>query len=546
MYFPGSSQSSALYHTPVKPSKKSARSADEMIENERQPAKAFLRLNSLEDESDSKMPITETPKRPHSNKHRSYHRSYHLQGYFYQQQQQQPQPTPHNPWWWHQQQFQAFHSAPLSHYQLVPYNKGQQYWAAAAAASQSAACPNQAGSGAHQQQQTTESRHSFQLVNNFLPELSFADHAAMAAAAMESTVDHPPPPPVSYTPSLLSSQISKTFASIVGGVCSWVAGTLEARLGGAGPAALTMTTTTTLNPNAKSFVPLNPHAKEFHPKGTAAEPQQQQPPKTPETEPPPAEMKPAGERGATPWVTVPPQEDVEDSDDDDDFDSPIAAYVSSDEDSEDEEGAEDEADTSRVRQVSVGSDDSDYIVFGVSDDPEPAEETYGAGKSHLPQTQADKDNCDNPVRISVQDFIVSPADAADEDEVDTSVCDDILSVFQAQLCLDKLSPCLTVVATSTPDDDHRIRTANRSWNDHYDSPPAFALPRSASKVCFAPSDANTVIYENPELAEELTASRQSDFPQRQADKERMERLIGPILTETHRDRVRNRLLGLSS
>lgn len=347
--------------------------------------------------------------------------------------------------------------------------------------------------------------------------------------------------------SSFQSQISKTFTSIVGGVCNWVAGTLEARLGGAGAAALT--TTTTLNPNAKSFVPLNPHAKEFHPKG-AVEPE----PKTPETPTKPdksrePEMKPAGERRGTPWVTQPHEDEDEDSEDED-FDSPIAAYVSSEEEESDEdEDEEDQVSPTRMRQVSVGSDDSDYIVFGISDEgPEPGAEAGAGRQSNLPHCQADKErieqNCDN--KLSVQDFLVSPADAADtEDEVDksASLCEDVLSAFQAHLTLDKLSPCHLMVATSTPDDDTRIRAANRSWNDHYDSPPPALLPRSASKVCFAPSD--TVIYEDPELAAELAASRQSDFPQRQADKERMERLIGPILTETHRDKVRNRLLGLS-
>jgi len=304
--------------------------------------------------------------------------------------------------------------------------------------------------------------------------------------------------------------------------------------------------TTTLNPNAKSFVPpLNPHAKEFHPKGTS----DQILPKTPEKESVTAEekeseMKPAGDRRATPWIQPPPPPDESDQEDfdDDDFDSPIAAYVSSeDEDSAEDEEDEDEQDSSRVRQISVGSDDSDYnIVFGTSSE------------------QVACENCDKQqpasVKLSLQDFVVSESASDVEDEVDASVIDsaDVLSVFQAQqLSMDRLlSPAVTVV-TSTPDDDGRIRAANRSWNDHYNSPLSSAaaaaevsLPRSASKVCFAPADANTVIYEDPELAAELAASRQSDFPQRQADKERMERLIGPILTETHRDKVRNRLLGL--
>ena len=49
---------------------------------------------------------------------------------------------------------------------------------------------------------------------------------------------------------------------------------------------------------------------------------------------------------------------------------------------------------------------------------------------------------------------------------------------------------------------------------------------------------NEIVYEDPTLFEALRESRTSDYAQRQADKARMEKLISPILSEHHRNRIR--------
>ena len=46
-----------------------------------------------------------------------------------------------------------------------------------------------------------------------------------------------------------------------------------------------------------------------------------------------------------------------------------------------------------------------------------------------------------------------------------------------------------------------------------------------------------VIVEPKNLAEKLWLARTSDFTQRQADKARMERLLTPILSTTHRGKI---------
>ena len=47
-----------------------------------------------------------------------------------------------------------------------------------------------------------------------------------------------------------------------------------------------------------------------------------------------------------------------------------------------------------------------------------------------------------------------------------------------------------------------------------------------------------MIIEKPEdLVEDLAMSRNSDFGKRQADKARMERMMEPLLSKFHRDKV---------
>ena len=49
---------------------------------------------------------------------------------------------------------------------------------------------------------------------------------------------------------------------------------------------------------------------------------------------------------------------------------------------------------------------------------------------------------------------------------------------------------------------------------------------------------NVIIYEDQTVSQALKASRTSDLAQRQADKARMEKLLSPILTESHREKIR--------
>ena len=251
------SESFIMYILPIATFSKNSplffcRQADEMLDaaeldQNKTINKGFVRLNSLEEEDDHHPetmqaakscchPITETPKRQqmavnrqlhnksasYYHHHRARHRTHHSNHWWqrqllYQQQQQ---------FWWGQQ----FYYPPQPSLQItqVPYNsfvkgytwpnsdssfhlspKAAQYPGEGAPSDNSfylSANPTDASSF-HPSGKSVAHEvgdRGFPLrVNNFLPELSFADHAAMAAAAMESAENTTQP--VRYgMPALLS------------------------------------------------------------------------------------------------------------------------------------------------------------------------------------------------------------------------------------------------------------------------------------------------------------------------------------------------------
>ena len=51
------------------------------------------------------------------------------------------------------------------------------------------------------------------------------------------------------------------------------------------------------------------------------------------------------------------------------------------------------------------------------------------------------------------------------------------------------------------------------------------------------SDTNMIIEEPEDFVDDLAMARKSDFGKRQADKARMERMMEPVLSKFHRDKV---------
>ena len=59
------------------------------------------------------------------------------------------------------------------------------------------------------------------------------------------------------------------------------------------------------------------------------------------------------------------------------------------------------------------------------------------------------------------------------------------------------------------------------------------------------SNVITIIFEPKYLAEDLHLMRIGDFIMRWADRDRMERLLTPILTHSHREKIYRKIYGFS-
>ena len=155
-------------------------------------------------------------------------------------------------------------------------------------------------------------------------------------------------------------------------------------------------------------------------------------------------------------------------------------------------------------------------------------------------------NCDNNNLV-----IESDCEEEDEDEDDwdwdseeehASVqCVDMAEfedLFQVNLLVTNLVPCQPPPSAPAPACP-RLQEANRRYSALYPGGSSDKAAPCVVKFCDAP----TIILEPDNLAADLHQARLSDFKQRQADRERMERLLGPILTETHRKNVYRRIYG---
>jgi len=88
-----------------------------------------------------------------------------------------------------------------------------------------------------------------------------------------------------------------------------------------------------------------------------------------------------------------------------------------------------------------------------------------------------------------------------------------------------------------------VREANQRFLQIYPDVAEDECEASSKTVQF--SSDPTIILEPESLAEELQLARIGEFPARQADRERMERLIAPILTQTHRQNIYQQIYGES-
>jgi len=133
----------------------------------------------------------------------------------------------------------------------------------------------------------------------------------------------------------------------------------------------------------------------------------------------------------------------------------------------------------------------------------------------------------------------------DSDEQSTGQClivdpSEFEDLFTPSLLITNLSssyqPCCL------PHNNPRLRDANERFLQIY---PDVEIEDNTEITCKTVkfSSDPTIILEPENLAEELQLARIGEFAARQADKERMERLIGPILTQTHRRNIYQKIYG---
>ena len=131
----------------------------------------------------------------------------------------------------------------------------------------------------------------------------------------------------------------------------------------------------------------------------------------------------------------------------------------------------------------------------------------------------------------------------DSDEEHTSVeCVDMSEfedLFQVNLLVTSLNICHTQVNPSRSTTCVRVHDVNQRYLCLY---PDIGDTRDR-KCSVRFSDSLEIILEPENLAEELQEARTSDLSQRQADRERSERLLAPILTRTHREKMFRKIYG---
>eukprot|EP00090_Calanus_glacialis_P026097 TRINITY_DN4093_c0_g1_i2.p1 TRINITY_DN4093_c0_g1~~TRINITY_DN4093_c0_g1_i2.p1 ORF type:complete len:496 (-),score=118.46 TRINITY_DN4093_c0_g1_i2:67-1554(-) len=88
-----------------------------------------------------------------------------------------------------------------------------------------------------------------------------------------------------------------------------------------------------------------------------------------------------------------------------------------------------------------------------------------------------------------------------------------------------------------------IRTISEINSQFFDQDQIISSCCKDSKKIVKFCDGVDVIDEPEDLAEDLQNARISDFPARQADRERMERLLAPIMTKMHREKMFKKIYG---
>jgi len=139
-------------------------------------------------------------------------------------------------------------------------------------------------------------------------------------------------------------------------------------------------------------------------------------------------------------------------------------------------------------------------------------------------------------------------------EIDPSEFEDLfpspLLLSNLSICQSKSSSPKTKIFTESPFNSSKIEVnscsnaigeINKKYFDQKESSSVSCIKSKTYCVKFC--DDVVVIEEPEDIAEDLQNARISDFPARKADQERMERLLAPILTKVHRDKMFKAIYG---
>jgi len=161
-------------------------------------------------------------------------------------------------------------------------------------------------------------------------------------------------------------------------------------------------------------------------------------------------------------------------------------------------------------------------------DEEPGSDGYTTEEEEEEEEEDDWD-WDSDEQSTGECIIVDPADFED--------------LFAPSLLIDNLSSCNQCPPSPPQASNPRLREANKTFLQIYPDVEEEDTEVTSKTVKF--SSDPTIILEPESLAEELQLARIGEFAARQADRERMERLIAPILTETHRQNIYQQIYGES-
>uniref|UniRef100_A0A0K2THP3 Uncharacterized protein n=1 Tax=Lepeophtheirus salmonis TaxID=72036 RepID=A0A0K2THP3_LEPSM len=280
-----------------------------------------------------------------------------------------------------------------------------------------------------------------------------------------------------------------------------------------------------LNPDAKSFVPmhcLNPYAREFKPKSFQEENLRHKRSCISNNSSEEDDISSGDD------IILPPQKETLPDKDDNRIISNLVELSSSLPTKKMDGPNEKKEVCDKLKICTLGSDDScdedddwDDLEFGSpespsawGDLPEEFKDNFGLTYpiSQKPEARTSQSNTSR-----VKEFLLSANSEDSDSDEDSNNEEDIRREKELH---------------------ERLAAINIEWSKHYLNPSNNSNDDCIKKnVSFSQEDCWSVIEEDPKLAKELRESRISDHLSRKADRERLEKIISPILDEDHRKKV---------